>query len=585
MKKAKFLSVALAGLVGVSAFVGVGCGGDRTPANNNGNVAGKNESNATVISIYNYDCGYGRGHIEETMKAFADRVKDVSYEDGKTGVYFKTQHTQTNATGTWLLDSLKNSEYDVFFSDNQDPGLIKSTYSAYVKNVNDLVTAKSTDANARRFAEEKSILERMYPEWAEFYQDEDESVYVVPLFVGLATPTYDVALCESKGLYIKEGSTDEAIQLTNNKAEGCLGADGEDGTEDDGLPETYAQFYLWCDAMKDKGVTPMIWSGSNPGMNVTAWTQLWADYEGAEQAKAIYTFDGVTKLTNLIDVDDNGNITELEDIAITPENGYMAMKQKGRYLTAQFAEKVNENRSKWVDDRSYSPAESHTMAQDHYIASTYSKNPIMMLGEKAYWEAEATGTFKDYESRKGGKTDRRFAALPMPKSDRSLIGTGTTLNVSVNGTMLLKNGIEGGRLEAVEDFFMFYNSSEMMGIQNREGAQPRPFSYQISDDVQATMSYFSKDIYRLLHSDDIDVVYGNDRNKFTTANQDYIASLQWGSSSSYSGADVNDTMIFTVMKNYNVTAEQWFKGLYTRWTYKANAAAQSEWDRMVARIN
>ena len=586
MKKIKILSTVLALLVGLSAFTGCNPAGGPGNGSANGNIEGKNASNATVIKIHNYDCGYGRGHIEETTKKFAELVKDVPYEEGKTGVFFEFLHTQTNSTGTWLLDSLKNNEYDVFFADSLDPGLVKESYATYVRDVKDLVTQTSATPNANRFAEERSIMDRMYDDWANFYQEPNGSVYVLPLFTSVALPIYDVELCEDRGLYIAEGSTDAELILTNDKLEGCPGADGEKGTDDDGLPETYAQFYLWCDAMANMGITPMIWSGQFQGMNVNAWSNLWADYEGYEQTKAIYTFDGQTVLTNLIDVDSNGNITELPDVAITPENGYMAMKQKGRYLNAQFFKKVSDNRGEWVDDRSYSPSESHTMAQDHYIGSTYSRKPIMMLGEWAYWEAEATGTFKDYEGRQGGKTDRVFATLPLPKADRSLIGTDMTLKVGTGGTMFIKNGIDENRLQAVEDFFMFYNSSDMMDVQNKEGAQPRPFEYEIDADVEATMSNFAKDVYRILHSDDIHLVYGNDRNDFTTANRDYLAGAEWGLSSKYdANSDVTETYVLKVMKDYNVSAEAWFNGLYNKWTYKASATAKSLWDQMLSRIN
>lgn len=583
MKKIKILSIVLALLVGASALTG--CVNNGGPNNyTGGNIAGKNESNATVIKVHNYDCGYGRGYIEQTTKAFAELVKDVPYEEGKTGVFFEFLHTQTNSTGTWLLDSLKNNEYDVFFTNTLDPSLVKTTYSAYVRDVKDLVTMKSTDEGANRFAEEKSIMERMYSDWANFYQEPNGSLYVLPLFSSVALPTYDVALCEDKGLYIAEGSTDTEIFMTNDKQEGCLGVDGVKGTEDDGLPETYAQFYLWCDYMSTNGVTPMIWSGQFPGMNNNAWQQLWVDFEGYEQAKASYTFDGKTVLKNLINVSDSGVVTELDDVAITPENGYMAMKQKGRYLNAQFLRKINDNRGKWVDDRSYSPAVSHTMAQDYYISSTYTRKPIMMLGEWCYWEAEATGTFNDYAGRKGGKTDRTFATLPIPKADRSLIGTGATLKVGTGGTMFLKNGIDENRLQAVEDFYMYFNSSAAMGVQNKEGAQPRPFEYEITKEVSDTMSHFAKDVYRILHSEGIDLVYANDRNDFTTANYDYIAG-EWGISSKYNkNSDVTDIYPLKVMKDYDVTAEAWFNGLYDKWTYKAGTS-KSLWEQMVSRIS
>ena len=52
----------------------------------------------------------------------------------------------------------------------------------------------------------------------------------------------------------------------------------------------------------------------------------------------MYTFDGVA--TDLIQVDEDGNVKKLPDTQITFENGYELQQQAGRYYTLKFVENV-----------------------------------------------------------------------------------------------------------------------------------------------------------------------------------------------------------------------------------------------------
>ena len=63
----------------------------------------------------------------------------------------------------------------------------------------------------------------------------------------------------------------------------------------------------------------------------------------------MYTFDGVA--TDLIQVDEDGNVKKLPDTQITFENGYELQQQAGRYYTLKFVENVLSKKPTLTDRR------------------------------------------------------------------------------------------------------------------------------------------------------------------------------------------------------------------------------------------
>ena len=107
--KGKKISVALAMLLVTLPLVGCGGGSGSSdiPAD---------PTTTTIINLLNFDCGYGRTYIEEAKKSFEEKVKEVSYETGKKGVYINIESFATGTTGQDVLNSLPTSTYDIFFS-------------------------------------------------------------------------------------------------------------------------------------------------------------------------------------------------------------------------------------------------------------------------------------------------------------------------------------------------------------------------------------------------------------------------------------------------------------------------------------
>ncbi len=553
------------------------------------------QSETTYVKVLHYDAGYGRSYLEKTARAFEDAVKDVEYEPGKKGVYIDIEHSQTNTTGAGLLETLPSSPYDVFLSTGNDVETLKN--SGYIMDISAILNGTSADANpVSPFLDATSIYDRMLADAKGTAVASDGKNYSLPIFLLSYHLYYDAQLVADRGLYIRNDSTDTQLNFTKDVSLAQLGVDGLPNTADDGLPETYAQFYLWLAKIEDSNITPIHYSGLYQQHMDFALQQFWADFEGRANVKGCYTFDG-TVMSDLINVDSSGNVEYLEPTAITVENGYMVQKQEGRYRVMQLAKKLADSMGtsdKWIHNYAFSGSENHTEAQGTYVASKFSQKPIMMFADGSYWEAEATDKFKSFESRGGGKLNRKLAVLPIPKYSRDDVGTTSRATVIANcaQSMFMHKHVENAtNKQAAIDFVAYFNKEDNMDMQHLESASMRPYNYEIDDEVSANMSHLLKDYYNLFTSDRTDVVLTFDTNDFYRANIDQLDLYYWVFYSQYrTTSDIKSYLSVKTFKENNshenlVTAEDYFNGFYRYFTHRVTTGASTVWETMLAKIS
>ena len=578
--KEKKISVALAAML--AALPLTACGGGNQ---GNGDLP-VDPDTTTIINVLNYDCGYGKTYIEETKKAFEEAVKDVSYEPNKKGVYINIESFATGTTGQDVLNSLPTSTYDMFFSDGHTGEAMKR--AEHAMDLTKFLKATSADeTKVSEFVESKSIYDRMYPDFRDYVTASDEKIYSVPLFASTYNFTYDKDLVVEKGLYIRSDSTDTELKLTNDVTKGCLGVDGVKGTADDGLPETYAQFYLWLDEVYDAGCIPLHFQG---GMLKSTFVNWWADFEGKDNVKACWSFDG-TVMTDLIEeVDANGNVVKYhEPTEITFANGPMVQKQEGRYRALEvmhYLANSMKGSKKLMHTKCFT--ENHREAQGTYVMSKFDKQPIMLFAEGGYWEAEASAVFSGLENKKSGKMDRNFAVLPVPRYNREDVGGDDyrrTVPVTLGGDMFIRKEVENqANYQAVIDFLMYFNTEAQMAVSNREASQPRPFEYSIEG---VELSNYQKSLYNLMHDAKTDLVFKSANNDLVVAYPEQLnTSYYWGFYSRYKRG-VSDDASYEATKifyDYGVSVNDYFYGMYEYYTYKPNANTKSKWEQMLETV-
>ena len=583
MKMKKILALSIACVCGVSTFAG--CGGQ--PAGQE-----YDEATTTVIRVSNYDCGYGRTYIEKVAEKFMTAVKDTEYETGKKGVFIDIAHSQTDTTGQAVLNTLDNTDKEIFFTTSVTPNMAKT--SGKVMDLKEIISATSADENYP-YAEETSIKDRMYSDFKNYYVEESGSAYTLPLFMGSYNFYYDAELMASKKLYVSKDSTDEKVYLTGEKSEFNAGPDGKTGTEDDGFPQTYAQFYLWCTEMKeDKSVTPLTYSGQFNQHMTFALNSLIADFEGKEAYKMLYTLKGEDVEGLVKEVDSDGNVLSYYDpMDITAENGYMLTRKEGVLQAVRFAKTMATNHSKWIDSLSFSQSQSHTGAQSTYILSKYTNNKILMFTDGGYWEAEAKSVFDQCESRNGGKMDRQFKLLPLPKATRAKVGTEdaparTTVGVTGELELFVKKDVEASKLQAIKDFITFFHTEENMALENVESGVPRPFNYTIGDNMKAQMSTYNFSLYNTLHGENVDVVFKGSTEPMYLANTTEFNHYNWPLKTLYK-TDKSDYRVLNFFYEQDrlqtdVDVKGYFNGIYNYTQYSAKAGGTTNWQAMYNKI-
>ena len=148
--------------------------------------------------------------------------------------------------------------------------------------------------------------------------------------------------------------------------------------------------------------------------------------------------------------------------------------------------------------------------------------------------------------------------------------------MTMGGSVFIKKGVAASKKQAVEDFFLYFNSSEAMALQNKEAAQPRPYEYDFSS-VADQASFYVNNVYNVFHNDNINYVFTSAKNDFAVANKDNLNHYNYFLKGNYNSNLTSDSPVQTFHDNGSVTVKQFFNGLSSyltasKWeTYKRNA--------------
>ena len=301
----KLLTIVLAVLMAFGTCSLTACGGDK-----GGDGFDKTK---TQLYVGLFKAGLGREWLDQAKIDFEEKYKDVSFEEGKTGVEVVIDYKVTEfKVGTFQTNvpSLSNS---IYFLDQSDyaayatSGILKDVTNVLNNDVYDadgeIVDVTFDKANKTlSFANgEKSMLDGMTPEYASSF-NRDGKYFGSPYRNIVTGMVYDADYFNSAKLYAFKDENPEtgdklgatmADVLAGENADGLevgYGPDGEKGTLDDGMPETWDDFLYVMDNMG--GATPFIWSGVESYQRWYFYMNAWANYEGYENFKINYSFSG-----------------------------------------------------------------------------------------------------------------------------------------------------------------------------------------------------------------------------------------------------------------------------------------------------
>ena len=496
----------------------------------------KVDNTKTQLYVYNFDGGFGSKWLNEVKARFEQTYADYEGKDGRVGVQIIVENSKND--GNKLIDDINNNRNEIIFTENVFYYQYLAKGGMY--DITDIVTSPLTDYN-----ENVSIFDKITKEQQDFLKTSNGKIYAVPYRSNYEGIIYDIDLFNDNALYYaKGGCPSEFSQFTQannaNKAVGSFqaylytsldgersaGPDGLYGTNDDGLPATYEEFYNLCYYMKNiYGITPFIWHGkaeSRPDYLYKFMEQLIADYEGYEGYTTYLTYDGMAN--NLVEsIDANGNVTKKSPTKITADNGYLVSHSAGRYYATSFIETII--KKGYYSSKSFNGTYTHILAQEDYLRSKYEGNGAAFLVDGIWWEneADATGIYKDMANIEGaGRNERNFGILSLPKPTENEIGQVATYSDNLYSLAFINGNIKEEKLELAKAFFRLCFTEEENIAFNINTGCPRPMTYTMSANDMAKLSPFSKEIYRIVQENPIVYAYANNDTFKTYIGRRYI---------------------------------------------------------------
>ena len=542
----------------------VACGGNNNGGTSDGGSASEKPSGVTnpyALKVFNFNGGYGSEWLSALEKRYeAEKAGKTITIDGKTYDGIDVQIDAVKKVMKEMAGTYNFATNHVYFHEDV-------WYTTYLRNGNtsaDMTEALTTDNPY----EPGTTLESKLSAEQKAYFNVDGKYYGIPHYAGYVGVNYDIDLFEEKGYYLKDGysyngdTATLAACFTNVAAEKTAGPDGKKGTDDDGLPTTYDEFFMLCGWITQNGDTPITWDNGNRQKYLNWFiSSLAASYEGLEQTNLNYTFSGMAK--NLVSVANDGTVTKLPETEISSENGYELAKQAGKYYGLTFIEQLAKN------DWYYSPAGlTNTDAQDKFIqgiGETY----VAMLMDGVWWENEADSTFTSEElAGMPSRKDRNYGFMPLPAAtNEKATERANALNAGKNGYTLLDThnslcfigkGLSEDARKLAIDFIQFAYTDNSLAEFSITTDTTKALKYTMSDADKAKMSAYGRSIINM--QERADVVYSFSREKFYQDNEaslaDYDAAFR---------AEVDGNTASVPLDSFvgGKSVKTYFDGLYT----------------------
>lgn len=493
----------------------------------------KIDNTRTQIYVYNFYGGFGSDWLSEAKKRFEELHKDdEGWEEGKKGVQVMLNNKKESLMS--ISSQILGNRDEVYFTEYAYYYTLKA--EGVLGDITDVVTGSLSD-----YGENGTILNKYSDEQKNYYGIEESDgthYYALPHYSGYSGLIYNKDLFDSEGYYFAKTPSDSTrygVFVDPYNTEKSAGPDGEYGTEDDGLPATYDEFFLLCDYIKDGGTTPVIWNGFDYKNYLNNLVQaLAADYEGVDQSMMNYTFRGTPQ--NLVKSVDNGVAVTGAGEELTDANGWQLKKQAGNYYALSFLEKLMNNDA-YHNTLAFNSSFSHMNAQEDflYAGNDGQTRPIAMLCDGIWWEAEAKDTFKALTDSKGdkfSKYNRHFGFMPLPhataqKAEQTAGKPNDekfTLYDGIYSLCFMKANVAEWKQPLVKDFIRFMYTDASLKEFTKITNTVKALNYTLSEADKAELTPFGRSLVEL--KDKSRIVYPFSNNSLYVNNQSFFATSQ-----------------------------------------------------------
>lgn len=530
-------------------------------------ACGKKENDPNTIYVKMYNGGFGTEWIAKAGQEYT----------AKTGTKIAVK---TYKTEGMTPQNLKSDNNELFFL--QDAKYYNYVESGVLADISTAITG------ANPYESDKTIYSKMNADQQDFLAV-DGKYYGLTHYVGNWGLVYDVDLFNKENYYFREGkdqntdykrfdTMDEqaaqreigAMFVNSTNPKKANGPDGVYGTADDGLPATYADFWILCKRIRNTENIPLVWSGTQRGTYLTSFMMsLIADNLGKQDLLKTFNFNIGDKVENLANFDADGNIINFNgEATFNGSNGYEIYRQEAYYQGLEFIRELMQGYQIYGNGYGTDDGFQYTSAQDVFIRSIKETNKIAMLIEGQWWENEANKVFISMENdgEMYSRKNRNFGWMPLPKASVEQVGEGKTMLSNQDAICVVRKGISDDKLAKIIDFIQFLNTDEQLVKFTQETSAMRGLNYKLEEAEMASLTPFGRSVVTSLQTSSI--VYPEARDGEYRKNTLYDVNVYGRFVYSYKGIEAQQpSLLWSSDDGATVSAAQYLKRLYD--AYKA----------------
>lgn len=460
----------------------------------------------TQLRIYNFDGGVGTDWLYELETAFEAKYAEVPFEKDKKGVQVLVVPGKDNPA------SITSSNYDILFTEGVYYNDLIA--SGELLDISDIVTGSLSEMTGG--IESQSIADKIDPFMQDALTAIDGKYYCLPHYETYSGVTYDKKVFNEYELYFDKASTIANPVWTGVNGELSCGPDGVYDTYDDGLPSSNQQFSQLITRMLQQTVVPFMWAGEYKHYANNMLLGMWANNEGKEDFMYNVTFDSGEDTKEIVTGFTSSGDPIIEELAITPETGYLTLQSAGKYYAYEFFADVMSNSANYSNK--IVGTLSHTNAQREYIYSYLENKPIGMLVEGSYWYNEASDALKASEGTyKKRAQNREFAFMPLPTQAEGIVTEGNgkknTLINSLASFAVINNNLKDNEIKAnlAKSFLQFCYTDEALQMFTTKTGSYKGVNYSLTPDQKEGLCNYYTSITELRENSDIIYPYADSK--------------------------------------------------------------------------
>ena len=476
------------------------------------------DSSKTQLYVKCYQGGYGNKWLYSAKERYETLHANDSFEDGKKGVQIIIADQKTTPSSS----EIKNNVNELYFFEGLNYlNMVKDDtfeeITEYVTGTNPYETGKTIES--KMTADCKDYLNLADSDGTKHY-------YAIPNYSVNFGIVYNKTVFKKYNFYFADGYESETpgselrfIMSASDKK--SKGPDGVYGTNDDGLPTTYDEFFELVNYIYEGKQIPFVWRGEGNGKDYFGYLldALAGFYDGATQTKTNFTMDGEITVVKMNDKgsdvvynEDGSPVTE--KVTVHPEkvngayDGYNVQRTAGKYHALDFVRTVVTNKDKWLCNL-VTDSTTHLDAQTFFVNSQFGRlaahqeqknKSIAMLLDGDWWESEASETISSLADNEKSELD--FGWMPLPKADDASNAKQTVVS-DLTSMVFMKKGLSDSKKKLAGDFMQYMNTDEAYREFTTITNAVKYYNYDLTDEDKTKMSNFGKDYWEYYHNADV----------------------------------------------------------------------------------